>query len=98
MDLQCAIVWRRLKVLVLLTFWGLAVSAMPASAQTDIVLYAAEAPTRTGNWRIEADSSAAGGNRIRYPDAGGGKIEASANPTHYFEMSFNAQAGIPYRL
>jgi endonuclease/exonuclease/phosphatase family metal-dependent hydrolase len=74
--------------------------APPVSAQTsDIVLYAGEAPTRSGNWRIELDSSAAGGVRIRYPDAGLPKLDpALANPTNYFEMSFNAVQGVPYRL
>lgn len=91
---------RRCKLLILLTIFVLTSSVTTALAQTsDIVLYAAEATTRSGNWRVEADSSGAGGNRMRYPDAGGPKLEtAFANPTHYFEMNFNAQAGTPYRL
>jgi len=33
------------------------------------------------------------------PDAGAPKLSAPlASPTSYFEMTFNAQAGIPYRL
>ena len=74
-----------------------------AAAQTvdsaDIVLWASETTTKAGNWLIEADATAAGGARIRYPDAGGPKLtEAFANPTHYFELTFSAQAGISYRL
>ena len=74
-----------------------------ANAQTpdsaDIILYASETTTKAGNWLIEADATAAGGTRIRYPDAGGPKLtEAFANPTHYFELTFTAQAGISYRL
>jgi hypothetical protein len=46
-----------------------------------------------------SDASAAGGARIWNPDAGATKrTTASANPSTYFEMSFNAVAGVPYRL
>ena len=91
---------RSLKYFVILNISILAFSsAAPVSAQSDIVLYAAEAPVKAGNWRVEADSSAAGGSRMRISDAGVGKIDpALATPTNYFEMTFNAQAGVPYRL
>src|ERR1051326_4716313 len=91
---------RSLKFPVLLTLFILALSsAAPVFAQSDIVLYAAEAPVRAGNWRVEADSTAAGGNRIRIPDAGAAKIDPPlASPANYFEISFNAVSGIPYRL
>jgi len=70
-----------------------------ATAVPEIVLYAPETTARVGNWFIEADGTAAGGFRIRYPDAGGPKLtEAFANPAHYFETTFVAQAGVPYRL
>jgi hypothetical protein len=63
------------------------------------VLYASETTAKVGNWLVEADATAAGGNRIRYPDAGGPKLTtAFANPAHYFETTFNAQAGVAYRL
>src|SRR5688572_3810733 len=69
------------------------------SVNPDVVLYASETTARAGNWVVEADATAAGGTRIRYPDAGGPKLTtAFANPTHYFETTFNAQAGIAYRL
>ena len=85
---------------VLLVVFGVTLLAPPAKAQSgEIVLYAAEATTRAGNWRVEADSTGAGGSRMRYPDAGGAKLQTPlANPTHYFDLTFNAQAGIPYRL
>ena len=71
-----------------------------ANAQTsDVVLYASETTVKAGNWLVEADATAAGGARIRYPDAGGPKLTtALANPTHYFETTFTAQAGVAYRL
>jgi hypothetical protein len=52
-----------------------------------------------GAWQIEADSTAAGGAKIRHPNAGAAKITAaSADPAHYFELTFNAEAGRGYRL
>ena len=46
-----------------------------------------------------ADSSAAGGSRLHLPDAGTPKLGAPlASPSKYFEMTFNAEAGRPYRL
>ena len=66
---------------------------------SNIVLYAAEAPVRTGNWQVGPDATAAGGLRMRYADAGGPRLTVPfANPTEYFELTFNVQAGIPYRL
>lgn len=69
------------------------------TALANIVLYAPETLVKFGNWLIESDPTGAGNLRIRYPDAGGPRLTTPfANPTHYFEMTFNAQAGIPYRL
>jgi acid phosphatase len=66
---------------------------------TTIVMYASEAAVRMGNWNPVSDTSAAGAARLWNPDAGVPKITGpSANPGHYFEMTFNAQAGTPYRL
>lgn len=65
----------------------------------DVVLYAAEAPVRSGAWVVQTDASAAGGRRIRHPDAGAAKLEAPlAQPVNYFELAFDAEAGTPYRL
>ena len=73
--------------------------APPPPNGNDVVLWAAEAPVRVGNWFVVADASAAGGNRISNPDAGAPKKQqALANPTDYFEMTFNAQSGVNYRL
>lgn len=73
--------------------------APPSPGSGDIVLWAAEAPTRVGAWSVVSDGTAAGGSRISNTDAGAPKIfTAAANPANYFEMSFNAAAGVPYRL
>jgi hypothetical protein len=71
----------------------------PTSSPQEVVLYASEAPTRAGNWTVVADSTAAGEARIVMPDSGMAKLNtALANPAHFFEMTFNAQAGVAYRL
>jgi hypothetical protein len=71
----------------------------PATLSNDVVLYAAEAPVRVGSWAVVTDATAAGGKRIHQPNAGLAKISTpSPTPAHYFEMTFNAEAGIAYRL
>ena len=61
----------------------------------DVVLYALKTPVRVGNWSPVADATAAGGQAActtRTP-ARPPSIHRLANPAHYFEMSFGAQAG-----
>jgi len=71
----------------------------PQSGTAEVVLYASAAPVRVGAWRAEPDSTAAGGAKIRHPDAGAAKITTpSAAPANYFELTFNAEAGRGYRL
>jgi|GEM_PF-379292 len=73
--------------------------AASAPSANDVVLWAAEAPVKVGAWSVVADGSAAGGSRLANPDAGAAKRgTASASPTDYFEMTFNAQSGVDYRL
>ena len=70
----------------------------PAPA-ADVILYASQASVRQGGWIVETDATAAGSARVRHPDAGAAKLAAPlAQPAHYFELTFNAEAGIPYRL
>jgi hypothetical protein len=72
---------------------------LPPVAPGEIVLYARDASTRTGNWQIVADATAAGGARIWNPDAGLPKLgTALAQPVDYFELTFTAEAGVPYRV
>jgi phosphatidylserine/phosphatidylglycerophosphate/cardiolipin synthase-like enzyme len=71
----------------------------PPTGSAEIVLYASKAPLRVGAWQVESDSTAAGGAKIRNPNAGAAKIiTASANPASYFELTFHAQAGVGYHL
>jgi endonuclease/exonuclease/phosphatase family metal-dependent hydrolase len=75
---------------------------LPRSSNTSqIVIWAGDVPdTRTfGNWARVFDGSAAGDTVLQHSNAGAARIDTPlANPTHYFEMSFPAQAGVPYRL
>ena len=73
--------------------------APPTAGVGDVVLYAWKAPVKVGNWAAVADATAAGGMRMANPNLGKAKIAAPlASPAHYFEMSFFAEAGVPYRL
>jgi hypothetical protein len=72
----------------------------PAELQPgeEAVLYASTAPVAVG-WTVTADATAAGGYRLQNPNAGAAKVVAPlASPAQYFEMTFNALAGRPYRL
>jgi Ni,Fe-hydrogenase III small subunit len=65
----------------------------------EIVLWALQATRVAGAWRLEPDASAAGGWRVRHPNAGAARIATPlAAPTHYFELTFIANANVPYHL
>ena len=71
----------------------------PGTSIDEIVLYAAQAPLVAGAWSVTADASAAGGARLQNPDAGAAKvIQPMAVPVSYFDLTFDADAGKPYRL
>jgi hypothetical protein len=64
----------------------------------DVVLYAKDATVASG-WIVTPDATAAGGARLQNPNAAAAKISTPlASPAKYFEMSFNARAGVGYRL
>src|SRR5262245_10157843 len=67
--------------------------------QDDIVLHPSAASDRAGRWTSVADSSAVDGKKMRNQDRDDGKITAAkAKPADYFELTFNADRGTPYRL
>jgi endonuclease/exonuclease/phosphatase family metal-dependent hydrolase len=74
--------------------------AAPAAAQSLIDIPAEAATARAGKWVVTTDSTASGGQRtMRHPDEGAAKLtSALASPTNYFEVTFTAAAGLPYRL
>jgi hypothetical protein len=50
-------------------------------------------------WSLVADASAAGGSRMFNPDAAAAKLTvALASPANYFELTFQAEAGVAYHL
>lgn len=97
-EIQIVTVRRPLVFFLLLPVLILIALVKPSSAQ-EVVLYASQAPVKVGNWSAAADPTAAGGARISNTDQDAAKIStAAASPANYFEMSFNASAGTPYRL
>ena len=70
----------------------------PTGPGEDVVMWAADASVVSG-WTLTADASAAGGQRLQNANAGAAKVvTAAAAPTQFFELSFHALAGRPYRL
>jgi hypothetical protein len=64
----------------------------------DVVLYAWKAPTIAGNWSVISDATAAGGALIASTNNGVSFSSPQANPSDYFELTFAAEAGRPYRM
>jgi endonuclease/exonuclease/phosphatase family metal-dependent hydrolase len=72
-------------------------AALPRS-NDEIVLRPAGAATLTGNWIVQTDCTAAGGAAVVNPNLALPRTRAMAEPADYFEMTFDADAGKPYRL
>ena len=71
----------------------------PPPVRNEIVLWARDRSSAVGAWQSVADASAAGGSRLLNPDAGQPKLTvAAAAPANYFEIVFDADAGVPYHL
>ena len=65
----------------------------------EIVMYARDVTAAQGNWRLEEDSSAALGRKLRNPDTAAPKLNAPlATPGDYVEFQFHAEAGVNYHL
>ena len=65
----------------------------------EVVLYASDANMVTGTWSIVPDATAADGSRMWNPNKSAGKIDQPlANPANYFEIPFQAEAGVAYHL
>ena len=70
-----------------------------AAPQPDVVIHAASVTRIVGTWSRVSDPTAADGVKLATPDNGQPTIDApSPLPADYIEASFNAAAGIPYRL
>jgi hypothetical protein len=71
----------------------------PPDPTGDVVLYAADATVIAGAWRLQSDSTAAGGRRLWHPNAGAAKLASPlASPVNFIEFVFTADANKPYRL
>lgn len=71
---------------------------IPAT-NNEIVLYTQKATASAGQFRIDPDSTAAGGACEHHPDLGATKVGEPLNaPVNYFDITFNADAGKAYRL
>lgn len=78
--------------LLLLTGW-------PRAATGDIVLYASDVSSVFGAWVRTTSSGSPAGVMLSTPDAGWASSDAPlANPTHYFEVTFDAPANTAYQL
>ena len=70
-----------------------------SQATGEVVLRAASAPVVAGAWSAVSDTGASNGVALWTPDAGVPKLAApSTTPRDYFELTFQARAGVPYRL
>jgi hypothetical protein len=71
----------------------------PPPGTGDIVLHVTQGATLAGTARRVSDSTAASGSRVEIPDAGASKVTtAAASPANYYELTFNATAGVAYHL
>jgi hypothetical protein len=75
--------------------------AIPVNGPPDppeVVLFATDAAPHL-NWAIVPDPTAAYGVKVTQPDAGAAKVVTpAANPVNYFDLSFTAEAKVPYHL
>lgn len=70
-----------------------------STAAGDIVFYVAKAPTRAGAFRVVADATAAGGNRLEHPNLNAPRISTPlATPTTYVDFTVPVQANTSYHV
>ncbi len=73
----------------------------PAVTAPEIVIYPSELPSTAlhGSWTRVADATAAGGAKLATADAAFVAANAAlASPQHYFDATFDAHAGVEYRV
>ncbi len=74
-------------------------AAAPPLPATEIFISASTATTMAGTWRLIADATAANSTTIGTFNAGLAKVTtALASPASYAEFTFQAEAGLAYRL
>jgi hypothetical protein len=83
-------------------FDGVTIDRCGGTAPEDVVLYASDVAATgkiVGDWSLVTDASAADNRLLRNPNRGAAKLTTpAANPASYFEATFDAEGGVPYRL
>src|SRR5262245_1922290 len=77
------------------------VTVAPAGSAQEIVIHARDIPASAlhGAWTTASDATAADGIKLATADSGFSTTEtALTSPAHYFEVTFNANAGVPYAI
>jgi regulation of enolase protein 1 (concanavalin A-like superfamily) len=73
----------------------------PTTSSGDVVIYASDIPSasRHGAWQTAGDSQSPNGVKLSTADSGlAFTNEPVAAPQHYVDVTFNANAGTPYRV
>jgi hypothetical protein len=74
-------------------------AAVTTTTRSDVVIRAAQASRRVGEYRLDADVTAADGLALMNADRGAAKVpSAAAQPASFAEFTFVAEAGRPYHL
>ena len=79
------------------TTWNFRTGAPPVAGPGDVVLHAMRATTVQG-WTPTSDQTAAGLSRLGTANNGVRVSAPLASPNSFFDMTFTADAGVPYRL
>jgi hypothetical protein len=80
--------------------WSFTTAAAPPP-NTDVVIYASDIPSSAlhGSWTLASDPSSPNATKLVTPDNGVANTDAAlAAPTDYVDVTFTANAGVPYRL
>jgi hypothetical protein len=81
--------------------WSFQTGTGGGGVASEVVIYASDVAQADihGTWSQIADATAAAGIKLSNPDAGVAALAAPlANPTNYFDASFQAVAGTRYRV
>jgi hypothetical protein len=73
----------------------------PPLSSPDVVIYASDVPSSAlhGSWATASSASSPGGIKLATSDAGFAQTDAPlSSPTHYLNVTFNANAGTSYRI
>jgi hypothetical protein len=81
--------------------WSFTTQGSQPTQPGNIVIYASDVPANAlhGSWSIAKDASSPEGKRLQTTDAGFAATNAPlASPAHYVDVTFTAQANVPYRI